>query len=202
MTWCKSDLWRKKKRILAKNKTPHEIKGICSINLKCIWISLLGKFVTEITKISTLLLINHKVGLLSVCFVYFRNHSTVILKADNSQLAKLHHIKHTTTVYHLLNYMNMEDQRLQRKKDIGRERRQKMTIFQSEKDGEVAYIKLFHMLQFWPEQTRFLPTVSGMAAKARVFRWHWNICSRCQAVRETHAQKERAEGSVLLSGFS
>lgn len=129
MTWCIEG-----KKNISKNKTPREIKGICSINLKCIWISLLGKLVTEITKVSTLLLIKHELGPLFVCFVYFRNHSAAILKAENSQLAKLHHIKHTATVCYLLKYMNMEDQRLQKKKDIGREKEREDSKWQFSKE--------------------------------------------------------------------
>lgn len=56
-----------------------------------------------------------------VSFAYFRNYCTVILKAENSQLAKT--VSYQTycnrTVY-LLECMN-KDQRLQREKEIGKE---------------------------------------------------------------------------------
>lgn len=57
---------------------------------------------------------------MTVWFVYFRNHSTVTLNAENSQLAKLCHIKHIAVVRISDNCINMEDQRLEKEKEIWR----------------------------------------------------------------------------------
>lgn len=54
--------------------------------------------------------------------MYFRNDSTVTLNAENCQLAKLYHIKHIAVVRLSANCINMEDQRLQREKEIWREK--------------------------------------------------------------------------------
>lgn len=101
----------------------------------------------------------------------------------------------SASVY-LLKCMNMEDQVLQRKKEIRREKerkKRKNEHFSNEKEVESLHTENYFSLWFWLQLTRFLPTAVGLVAKAGIFRWPWSPCPGLQAVRRNHAQKERVD---------
>ena len=94
---------------------------------------------------------------------------------------------------HLLKSVNTQDQRLQREKEIGRERIKKNEYFSNEKQMERLCIENYFTVSDSDYNWQFLPAASALVAKAEIFRWHWNPCPGLHAVRNTHAQKERVD---------